>query len=75
MSSWEEKRAHQLARLDRMQLDIEETADPDAPDTIRRLHRIQELRDLSLALTPQEWAASKDVPDNIPWSPTPPPTS
>lgn len=72
MTSWEEKRAHQLARLDRMQLDLEETSDPGAPDTIRRMQRIEELRDLSLALSPREWEASRDVPDNIPWSPTPP---
>lgn len=70
MSSWEDKRAHQLARLDRMQLDIEETADPDTPETISRLARIEELRDHSLGLTAEQWAAAKDVPDRDVWAPT-----
>ena len=61
MTSWKDKRAHQLARLDRMEAELEETADPGHPDTIRRLHRIKELRALSLAFSRKQWEASADI--------------
>lgn len=63
MTRWEDKRAHQLARLDRMELELEETAEPGHPDTIRRAHRIQELRGQSLALSPEQWEATPDIPE------------
>lgn len=65
MTSWQDKRAHQLARLDRMELDLMETATPGAPDTVRRLHRIQELRTQSLALSAEQWDATPDLPDGV----------
>ena len=63
VTSWEDKRAHALARLDRMRTELDETADPGHPDTIRRRHRIKELRRQSLAFTPEQWAATPDIPD------------
>jgi hypothetical protein len=48
-----------------MELDISETAVAGAPDTIRRLQRIQELRRQSLALSPDEWEASRDISDGV----------
>ena len=62
MTSWEDKRAAALARLDRMKEEVDETADPRHPETVRRLHRIDELREQSLALTPEQWATTPDIP-------------
>jgi hypothetical protein len=47
-----------------MELELEETADPGHPDTIRRAHRIRELREQSLALSPKQWEATPDIADN-----------
>lgn len=63
MTSWEDKRAHQLARLDRMELHIQETAEPGTADTYDRLARIDELRELTLERSPAEWEASPDLPE------------
>jgi hypothetical protein len=48
-----------------MELDLTETAVAGAPDTIKRMLRIQELRNQSLALSAEEWEASRDIPDNV----------